>query len=160
MSAYWLIKISWKCACTEIIGLRSFILLFLLFIDCPIIYVPSICCLIFLRECKTWLHFLSLRENEDEFLGIILIKLHIPCTWKGRVERHSFFPCGWMVQLEEKAGVGGLAAGWAPSTHVFLHTLWRAEKHRKGLAQTPIQPKALQTCKEGCLWPSRLHWWL
>lgn len=28
--------------------------------------------------------------------------------WKGRVEWHLFFPCGWTVQLE-KAGAGGLA---------------------------------------------------
>lgn len=46
----------------------------------PIMYVPSICCLIFLKECKTWLHFLSLKENENEFLETILIKIYISCA--------------------------------------------------------------------------------
>lgn len=94
-------------------------------------YVPSIRCLIFLKECKTWLYFLSLKANEDEFLEIILIKIYISCTWKRRVELHLFVSCDWTVQLEEKAAAGDVAAGLATFPPVCQHALLRAEKHGK-----------------------------
>ena len=36
--------------------------------------------LIFLRECQKFPHFLSVRENEEEFPEIILIKIYVLCT--------------------------------------------------------------------------------
>lgn len=74
-----------------------------------------------------------------------MIKIHIPCTWKRRVEPCSFFPCGQMVQLEEEAGAGGAAAGLGTSCFCFPAGPLRTGRHGEGSARTPAQAKAWQT---------------
>lgn len=152
------------CLCAEIMALKQFLVcinqydhLFILFSSLieffPIICVPSICCLS-LRECQKFPHFLSVRENEDEFPEIILIRICLPYTRKK--EWHSIHSpsCGcavhhWRRKLELELRAAGLvtfSSGPCACPPKCRETV-------KGFAPGSSSTKGLIDLAPGTVWP-------